>query len=187
MVEDLSKKGKLKNCIAICDVSESMTWYINERMQDIDDDKPPKVCIALGLLLSESCVKILGMSRLKESVFCVYVDGKTRNAPRIMPCRWNLPNANVTKVNTYGAAKNNPREAGVGAVGRNSNELGTSNSYRCGGRPLWVNGRYQTKSTIGTVVLTMSNHHNQISIRTIFCEEDRSRQPSGFRGGRAVV
>ncbi|KAF9609323.1 hypothetical protein IFM89_015578 [Coptis chinensis] len=55
MVEDLSKKGKLKNCIAICDVSESMTWYINESMQDIDDDKPLKVCIALGLLLSELC------------------------------------------------------------------------------------------------------------------------------------
>ncbi|KAF9596172.1 hypothetical protein IFM89_007490 [Coptis chinensis] len=49
------------------------------------------------------------------------IDGKTRNAPRIMQCRWNLPNANVTKVNTDGAAKNNHGEIGVGAVGRNSN------------------------------------------------------------------
>ncbi|KAF9598498.1 hypothetical protein IFM89_028030 [Coptis chinensis] len=40
-----------------------------------------------------------------------------------MPCRWDLPNANMTKVNIDGAAKNNPGETGVGAgaVGRNSN------------------------------------------------------------------
>ncbi|KAF9619370.1 hypothetical protein IFM89_006557 [Coptis chinensis] len=41
MVSDLSEKGKLKNCIAVCDVSGSM------------DGTPMEVCVALGLLLSE--------------------------------------------------------------------------------------------------------------------------------------
>ncbi|KAK9090029.1 hypothetical protein Sjap_023206 [Stephania japonica] len=40
MVEDLSKKGKLKNCLAVCDVSGSMSGT------------PLQVCIALGLLTS---------------------------------------------------------------------------------------------------------------------------------------
>ncbi|KAK9113372.1 hypothetical protein Syun_020169 [Stephania yunnanensis] len=40
MVEDLSKKGKLKNCLAVCDVSGSMSGT------------PMQVCIALGLLTS---------------------------------------------------------------------------------------------------------------------------------------
>ncbi|KAL2940887.1 hypothetical protein RDABS01_029237 [Bienertia sinuspersici] len=41
MVEDLSKEGKLNNCIGVCDVSGSMTGT------------PMEVCVALGLLLSE--------------------------------------------------------------------------------------------------------------------------------------
>ncbi|OMO95317.1 hypothetical protein COLO4_15988 [Corchorus olitorius] len=41
MVEDLAKKGKLKNCIAVCDVSGSMEGI------------PMEVSVALGLLVSE--------------------------------------------------------------------------------------------------------------------------------------
>ncbi|XAR64342.1 hypothetical protein NMG60_11024646 [Bertholletia excelsa] len=41
MVDDLAKKGKLKNCLAICDVSGSMTGI------------PMEVSVSLGLLLSE--------------------------------------------------------------------------------------------------------------------------------------
>ncbi|PON98699.1 hypothetical protein TorRG33x02_055990 [Trema orientale] len=41
MVEDLSKKGKLSNCIAVCDVSGSMSGI------------PMEVSVALGLLVSE--------------------------------------------------------------------------------------------------------------------------------------
>ncbi|XP_058093024.1 uncharacterized protein LOC131239364 [Magnolia sinica] len=41
MVDDLSKKGTLSNCLAICDVSGSMAGT------------PLQVCIALGLLISE--------------------------------------------------------------------------------------------------------------------------------------
>ncbi|KAF9607097.1 hypothetical protein IFM89_032213 [Coptis chinensis] len=41
MVDDLSEKGKLQNCIAVCDVSGSMSG------------EPMEVCVALGLLLSE--------------------------------------------------------------------------------------------------------------------------------------
>ncbi|PON51904.1 von Willebrand factor, type A [Parasponia andersonii] len=41
MVEDLSKRGKLNNCLAICDVSGSMTGT------------PMDVSVALGLLVSE--------------------------------------------------------------------------------------------------------------------------------------
>ncbi|GMY27166.1 DUF2828 domain-containing protein [Fagus crenata] len=41
MVDDVAKKGKLTNCIAVCDVSGSM------------DGTPMEVCVALGLLVSE--------------------------------------------------------------------------------------------------------------------------------------
>ncbi|CAN1294567.1 Uncharacterized protein L728 [Linum perenne] len=41
VVEDMSKKGKLSNCIAVCDVSGSMSGI------------PMEVCVALGLLVSE--------------------------------------------------------------------------------------------------------------------------------------
>ncbi|KAJ4826137.1 hypothetical protein Tsubulata_021885 [Turnera subulata] len=41
VVEDFAKKGKLKNCIAVCDVSGSMEGI------------PMEVCVALGLLVSE--------------------------------------------------------------------------------------------------------------------------------------
>ncbi|KAJ7979878.1 Uncharacterized conserved protein UCP015417, vWA [Quillaja saponaria] len=41
MIEDVAKLGKLKNCIAICDVSGSMTGT------------PMDVCVALGLMVSE--------------------------------------------------------------------------------------------------------------------------------------
>ncbi|XP_059650864.1 uncharacterized protein LOC132296908 [Cornus florida] len=41
MVEDLAGKGKLRNCIAVCDVSGSM------------NGTPMEVCVALGLLISE--------------------------------------------------------------------------------------------------------------------------------------
>ncbi|KAF7123483.1 hypothetical protein RHSIM_Rhsim12G0020500 [Rhododendron simsii] len=41
MVDDLSKKGKMKNCLAICDVSGSM------------DGVPMEVSVALGVLVSE--------------------------------------------------------------------------------------------------------------------------------------
>lgn len=41
MVEDLSKKEKLTDCIAVCDVSRSMYGT------------PMEVCVALGLLISE--------------------------------------------------------------------------------------------------------------------------------------
>lgn len=41
MVDDVAKKGRLKNCIAVCDVSGSM------------NGTPMDVCVALGLLVSE--------------------------------------------------------------------------------------------------------------------------------------
>ncbi|KAM0980043.1 hypothetical protein EV1_015632 [Malus domestica] len=41
MVEDMLKQGKMKNCLAVCDVSGSMCGT------------PMEVCVALGLLLSE--------------------------------------------------------------------------------------------------------------------------------------
>ncbi|KAL4643481.1 hypothetical protein ACB092_02G095500 [Castanea dentata] len=41
MVSDVAKKGKLTNCIAVCDVSGSM------------NGTPMEVCVALGLLVSE--------------------------------------------------------------------------------------------------------------------------------------
>lgn len=41
MVDDLLGKGKLKNCLAVCDVSGSMTGL------------PMEVCVALGILISE--------------------------------------------------------------------------------------------------------------------------------------
>ncbi|KAF8113313.1 hypothetical protein N665_0051s0008 [Sinapis alba] len=41
MVEDLAKKGKMKNSLAVCDVSGSMSGI------------PMEVCVALGLLVSE--------------------------------------------------------------------------------------------------------------------------------------
>ncbi|CAI0438997.1 unnamed protein product [Linum tenue] len=41
MGEDMAKIGKLKNCIAVCDVSGSMSG------------EPMEVCVALGLLISE--------------------------------------------------------------------------------------------------------------------------------------
>ncbi|RHN70397.1 putative von Willebrand factor, type A [Medicago truncatula] len=43
MVDDLLKKGKMRNCLAVCDVSGSMTGI------------PMDVCVALGLLVSELC------------------------------------------------------------------------------------------------------------------------------------
>ncbi|KAK3123164.1 hypothetical protein QOZ80_8AG0625040 [Eleusine coracana subsp. coracana] len=45
MVDDLRKKGSLSNCIAVCDVSGSMSGT------------PMEVCCALGLLISELSVK----------------------------------------------------------------------------------------------------------------------------------
>lgn len=45
IVDDLSKKGKLRNCIAICDVSGSMTGT------------PMEVSVALGVLVSELSVE----------------------------------------------------------------------------------------------------------------------------------
>ncbi|KAJ8574394.1 hypothetical protein K7X08_026199 [Anisodus acutangulus] len=45
MVDDLSKKGKLKNCLAICDVSASMVGT------------PMEVSVALGVLVSELSVE----------------------------------------------------------------------------------------------------------------------------------
>ncbi|KAL8172273.1 hypothetical protein V2J09_024077 [Rumex salicifolius] len=41
MVSDLAEKGKLRNCIAVCDVSGSMSG------------EPMEVCVALGILVSE--------------------------------------------------------------------------------------------------------------------------------------
>lgn len=41
MVDDLMKKGKLSNCIAVCDVLGSMEGI------------PMEVCVALGVLVSE--------------------------------------------------------------------------------------------------------------------------------------
>ncbi|KAK7346571.1 hypothetical protein VNO80_21093 [Phaseolus coccineus] len=43
VVDDLVKKGKMKSCLAVCDVSGSMTGV------------PMDVCVALGLLVSELC------------------------------------------------------------------------------------------------------------------------------------
>jgi hypothetical protein len=43
MVDDLLELGKLNNCLAVCDVSGSMSG------------QPMDVCVALGLLLSELC------------------------------------------------------------------------------------------------------------------------------------
>ncbi|WVZ09551.1 hypothetical protein V8G54_014081 [Vigna mungo] len=43
VVDDLKKKGTMKSCLAVCDVSGSM------------DGLPLEVCVALGLLVSELC------------------------------------------------------------------------------------------------------------------------------------
>ncbi|KAL6223514.1 hypothetical protein ACLB2K_006899 [Fragaria x ananassa] len=43
MVEDMLKLGKMKNCLAVCDMSGSMSG------------KPMEVCVALGLLVSKLC------------------------------------------------------------------------------------------------------------------------------------
>jgi len=43
VVDDLMKKGKMKSCLAVCDVSASMYGV------------PMEVCVALGLLVSELC------------------------------------------------------------------------------------------------------------------------------------
>ncbi|KAG2376321.1 uncharacterized protein HKW66_Vig0155250 [Vigna angularis] len=43
VVDDLKKKGTMKSCLAVCDVSGSM------------DGLPMEVCVALGLLVSELC------------------------------------------------------------------------------------------------------------------------------------
>ncbi|KAJ8617861.1 hypothetical protein MRB53_014047 [Persea americana] len=68
MVEDLSKKGKLSNCLFICDVSKSMmacseimrligdTPIIDEQVSDFSRSVAAtrmEVCLALGLLTSE--------------------------------------------------------------------------------------------------------------------------------------
>lgn len=45
MVDDLSQKGKLKNCLAICDVSGSMSGT------------PMEVSVALGVVVSELSVE----------------------------------------------------------------------------------------------------------------------------------
>ncbi|WVZ17913.1 hypothetical protein V8G54_010895 [Vigna mungo] len=42
-VDDLKKKGTMKSCLAVCDVSGSM------------EGLPMEVCVALGLLVSELC------------------------------------------------------------------------------------------------------------------------------------
>nr|XP_043608308.1 uncharacterized protein LOC122580100 [Erigeron canadensis] len=44
MVDDMAKKGKLNNCLAICDVSGSMSWNKGVAIQ---------VSVALGVLVSE--------------------------------------------------------------------------------------------------------------------------------------
>lgn len=67
MVGDLAKKGKLTNCMAICDVSGSMSGT------------PMEVCVALGLLISELSEepwkgKLITFSRNPE---CHMVKGKT--------------------------------------------------------------------------------------------------------------
>ncbi|XP_047176118.1 uncharacterized protein LOC124843419 [Vigna umbellata] len=43
VVDDLKKKGSMKSCLAVCDVSGSMNGV------------PMEVCVALGLLVSELC------------------------------------------------------------------------------------------------------------------------------------
>ncbi|XP_059636006.1 uncharacterized protein LOC132278214 [Cornus florida] len=48
IVEDLSEKGTLKNCLAICDVSGSMTYRLT-----IGIPTPLDVSVALGLLVSD--------------------------------------------------------------------------------------------------------------------------------------
>ncbi|KAL5697555.1 hypothetical protein ACHQM5_028684 [Ranunculus cassubicifolius] len=55
MVEDLLAKGKLKNCIGVCDVSGSMAADVSD-MHHLSKNvagTPMEVCVALGLLLSE--------------------------------------------------------------------------------------------------------------------------------------
>ncbi|XP_059633562.1 uncharacterized protein LOC132276237 isoform X2 [Cornus florida] len=49
IVEDLSAKGKLKNCLAICDVSGSMEYRFDGSMKS----SPLDVSVALGLLVSD--------------------------------------------------------------------------------------------------------------------------------------
>ncbi|KAF9603849.1 hypothetical protein IFM89_038032 [Coptis chinensis] len=61
MVEDLSVKGKFKNCLAVCDVSGSM------------DGTPMDVCVALGILLFES-----GLTPMEREVNHIQFVGKTQ-------------------------------------------------------------------------------------------------------------
>ncbi|RWR86440.1 LOW QUALITY PROTEIN: hypothetical protein CKAN_01533800 [Cinnamomum micranthum f. kanehirae] len=56
MVKDLSKKGKLSNCLSVCDVSESMygkPWTGKPWTLERVPATPKRVSIALGLLTSE--------------------------------------------------------------------------------------------------------------------------------------
>ena len=82
MVEDLRKKGSLSNCIAVCDVSGSMTGT------------PMEVCVALGLLISELSEKPWGgrVITFSETPQIHKIEGKTltQKMSFIMRMQWNM-------------------------------------------------------------------------------------------------
>ncbi|PVH36592.1 hypothetical protein PAHAL_6G112900 [Panicum hallii] len=82
MVEDLRKKGSLSNCIAVCDVSGSMTGT------------PMEVCVALGLLISELSEKPWGgrVITFSETPQIHKIEGKTltQKMSFIKRMQWNM-------------------------------------------------------------------------------------------------
>jgi len=82
MVEDLRKKGSLSNCIAVCDVSGSMSGT------------PMEVCVALGLLISELSEKPWGgrVITFSETPQIHKIEGKTltQKMSFIMRMQWNM-------------------------------------------------------------------------------------------------
>ncbi|KAF8018367.1 hypothetical protein BT93_H3298 [Corymbia citriodora subsp. variegata] len=82
MVEDLSKAGKLENCIAVCDVSGSMSGT------------PMEVSVALGLLVSELSRepwkgKVITFSHLPQ-LHAIQGDGLRSKTEFIRTMEWGL-------------------------------------------------------------------------------------------------
>ena len=79
---DLRKKGSLSNCIAVCDVSGSMTGT------------PMEVCVALGLLISELSEKPWGgrVITFSETPQIHKIEGKTltQKMSFIKRMQWNM-------------------------------------------------------------------------------------------------
>ncbi|KAF9603202.1 hypothetical protein IFM89_034535 [Coptis chinensis] len=98
----------------------------NNRNKIFHEDLPSKMSscksfVRKQIMVTVSLSKVTCNLQDKDMLRIWCIEMKARIAPRILPCTWSLPEENVTKVNTDGAAKGNPGQAGVGVVGRDSN------------------------------------------------------------------